>query len=81
MDYRIIREIMKNQTSHTIKNLFVIVLLLLTGYVQANDAPPGFDDDVPDNPAAPIDSWIIPMVVLALLIMYYYNKNTKRSGI
>jgi hypothetical protein len=70
---------MKNQTSHTIKNLFVIVLLLLTGYVQAN--PPGFEDDVPDNPAAPIDSWIIPMVVLALLIMYYYNKNTKRSGI
>jgi hypothetical protein len=70
---------MKNQTSHTIKNLFVIVLLLLTEYVQAN--PPGFDDDVPDNPAAPIDSWIIPMVVLALLIMYYYNNNTKRSGI
>ena len=69
---------MKNQTSHTIKNLFVIVLLLLTGYVQAN--PPGFDDDVPDNPAAPIDSWIVPMLLAAIVLMYViYKRNFKKS--
>jgi hypothetical protein len=69
---------MKNQTSHTIKNLFVVVLLLLTGYVQAN--PPGFEDDVPDNPVAPIDSWIAPMFVVAVLLLYYYNKRIKCSS-
>jgi hypothetical protein len=69
---------MKNQTSHTIKNLFVIALLLLTGYVQAN--PPGFDDDVPDNPAAPIDSWIAPMLLAAIVLMYImYKRNLKKS--
>jgi hypothetical protein len=69
---------MKNQTSHTIKNLFVIVLLLLTEYVQAN--PPGFEDDVPDNPAAPIDSWIAPMLLAAIVLMYVmYKRNLKKS--
>jgi hypothetical protein len=40
-----------------------------------------FEGDPGDEPAAPIDQWIIPMVVLALVIMYYYNKKTKHSEI
>ncbi len=68
---------MKKQTNQTIKYHLVIVLLLLTGYVQAN--PPGFDDDVPDNPAATIDSWIVLMMVLAIILIYY-NKITKSSS-
>lgn len=39
-------------------------------------AQPGFDDgdDVVDVPAAPIDEWIFPMVLLGVAIIFYYTK-------
>ena len=55
---------------------------LITTSAFAND--PGFPGDPntdPGQPVAPIDQWIIPMVVQALVIMYYYNKKTKHSEI
>jgi hypothetical protein len=33
-----------------------------------------FEDDVEDVPAAPIDDWIFPMVLLGIAMMVYYTK-------
>lgn len=43
-------------------------------------AQPGFDDgdDVVDVPAAPIDVWVYPMLVVGILLVYIvYKKNKK----
>lgn len=64
---------MKKLNRTTIKYQFVVTLLFLAQFVQAQ---PGFDygDDVVDVPAAPIDEWIFPMVLLGIAMMVYYTK-------
>ena len=74
MDCRLIKEVlMKKLNRTTIKYQFVVTLLFLAQFVQAQ---PGFDDgdDVVDVPAAPIDDWIFPMVLLGIAMMVYYTK-------
>jgi hypothetical protein len=74
MDCRLIKEaLMKKLNSTTIKYQFVVIVLFLAQFVQAQ---PGFDDgdDVVDVPAAPIDDWIFPMVLLGIAMMVYYTK-------
>jgi hypothetical protein len=74
MDCRLIKEVlMKKLNRTTIKYQFVVTLLFLAQFVQAQ---PGFDDgdDVVDVPAAPIDEWIFPMVLLGIAMMVYYTK-------
>ncbi|MCR9181681.1 MAG: hypothetical protein NXH73_02040 [Flavobacteriaceae bacterium] len=40
-----------------------------------------FDDDVDDStPAAPIDHWIIPMIVIGLLLIFYYFKKSQKPA-
>ena len=74
MDCRLIKEaLMKKLNRTTIKYQLVVTLLFLAQFVQAQ---PGFDDgdDVVDVPAAPIDEWIFPMVLLGIAMMVYYTK-------
>ena len=74
MDCRLIKEaLMKKLNSTRIKYQFIVIVLFLTEFVQAQ---PGFDDgdDVVDVPAAPIDDWIFPMVLLGIAMMVYYTK-------
>lgn len=64
---------MKKLNSTTIKYQFVVTVLFVTQFLQAQ---PGFDDgdDVEDVPVAPIDDWIFPMVLLGIVMMVYYTK-------
>lgn len=74
MDCRLIKEVlMKKLNRTTIKYQLVVIVLFLAQFVQAQ---PGFDDgdDVVDVPAAPIDEWIFPMVLLGIAMMVYYTK-------
>lgn len=40
---------------------------------------PGFEDDVVDVPAAPIDQWVLPMIVLGIAMRYYFMKKKKQA--
>lgn len=81
MDSRINKNrTMKLLSINHIKWQIAFVFLFINQLVQADDFL-DFLDDAEDIPPAPIDQWIIPMVVLALLIMYYYNKKTQYSEI
>jgi hypothetical protein len=73
MDCRLIKEaLMKKLNRTTIKYQLVVIVLFLTQFVQAQ---PGFEsDDVEDVPAAPIDDWIFPMVLLGIAMIVYYMK-------
>ena len=63
---------MKKLNRTTIKYQLVVIVLFLTQFVQAQ---PGFEsDDVEDVPAAPIDDWIFPMVLLGIAMIVYYMK-------
>jgi hypothetical protein len=74
MDCRLIKEaLMKRLNNNSIKYQLILTFLFLAQFVQAQ---PGFDDgdDVVDVPAAPIDEWIFPMVLLGIAIIVYYTK-------
>lgn len=74
MDCRLIKEVlMKKLNRTTIKYQFVVIVLFVTQLLQAQ---PGFDDgdDVVDVPAAPIDEWIFPMLLLGIAIIIYHTK-------
>ena len=63
---------MKKLNRTTIKYQLVVIVLFLAQFVQAQ---PGFEsDDVEDVPAAPIDEWIFPMVLLGIAMIVYYTK-------
>ena len=64
---------MKRLNNNSIKYQLILTFLFLAQFVQAQ---PGFDDgdDVVDVPAAPIDEWIFPMVLLGIAIIVYYTK-------
>ena len=58
---------MKNRTK--IQYAIVIALLQIQSiFAQA----PVFDDDVQDVPAAPINDWIIPAIVVMIVMVYFY---------
>lgn len=63
---------MKKLNRNRIQYQLVVIVLFLSQFVQAQ---PGFDDgdDVVDVPAAPIDEWIFPMVLLGIAMMVYYT--------
>ena len=78
MDCRIIiLENMKNSNHSAIRYQFLLVLLFLVQFAQAN--PPVFDDDVDDVAPAPIDDWILPMAIIGIVVMYYFIKKKRQS--
>ena len=74
MDCRLIKEaLMKRLNNNSIKYQLILIFLFLAQFVQAQ---PGFEDgdDVVDVPAAPIDEWVFPMVLLGIAMIVYYTK-------
>ena len=54
--------------------IYTLLFCMLSLVVNAQDPGfPGGDDD-PGTPAAPIDDWIFPMVLLGIAMMVYYTK-------
>lgn len=51
------------------KYQLALVLVFLTQIIQAQT---GFGDDVEDVPAAPINDWIIPAIVVMIVMVYFY---------
>jgi hypothetical protein len=71
---------MKNSNHSAIRYQFLLVLLFLVQFAQAN--PPGFGDggdDVEDVAPAPIDDWILPMAIIGIVVMYYFIKKKRQS--
>ena len=59
--------------------IFIFTMLTLPVFAQDEDDP-GFPVEDPGSPAASIDSWILPMMLLGLVFMfYYYKKQHKQS--
>jgi hypothetical protein len=69
---------MKNSNHSEIRYQFLLVLLFLVQFAQAQ---PGFDDgdDVNDAVPAPIDDWILPMAIIGIAVMYYFIKKKRQS--
>jgi hypothetical protein len=68
---------MKKLNCNNIKYQLLLTLVILTQFVQAQ---PSFDDgdDVQDVPAAPIDDWIIPMIIIVLVMVFFYFKKENK---
>jgi hypothetical protein len=64
---------MKKSNHSAIRYQFLLVLLFLVQFAQAQ---PTFDDgdDVNDAVPAPIDDWILPMMLLGVGIVFFYLK-------
>jgi len=68
---------MKKVNHSAIRYQFLLVLLFLVQFAQAN--PPVFEDDVEDVAPAPIDDWILPMAIIGIVVMYYFIKKKRQS--
>ncbi len=63
--------------SKFIKTIITISFVL---YATVAIAQEGFEEDVPDiTPAAPIDDWVIPVFLIAIVMMYFYLKKQKNA--
>lgn len=72
---------MKNRIINNLKNsrLFSLLAFLLAA-VGANAQPPFPDDVVDVPPPAPVDGWIIPVVILSLILgCYIIRKRIKEN--
>lgn len=58
--------------------IFTIALCALAS--QPLYSQPLFVDGVDDTPAAPIDDWIIPMIVIGVLLIFYYYKKSQKPA-
>jgi hypothetical protein len=70
---------MKKVNHSAIRYQFLLGILFLVQFTQAN--PPVFDDgdDVNDAVPAPIDDWILPMAIIGIAVMYYFIKKKRQS--
>ena len=59
--------------------IYLIVFNLMSVAAMAND--PGFpsEEDPGQQPAAPIDDWILPMAIIGIVVMYYFIKKKRHS--
>lgn len=62
-----------------IKDLTRILLLVFLFASQFLAAQPGFDDDVVDEPAAPINTYLIYLGIIALGIAFYVINKKKNK--
>ena len=70
---------MKFQNNSVYKRIFSFLLIFISSI--SSIKAQGFDDDVIDNPApaAPIDNWVMPMLLLGILLMFYFYKKRQTS--
>jgi len=64
---------MKNIKKYQISLMYILFLVVHTA--QSQDF--GFEDDVQDVPAAPIDNWVAPAVFITILLVFLYQKKLK----
>jgi hypothetical protein len=70
MDGSITNSIKMKMITHNLKYKYIYAIVFLIGNFNvlfAQDEP-AFDDNVIDNPAAPIDNYVLPMLVIAIII-------------
>jgi hypothetical protein len=60
--------------------IYLMVFNLMTIAAMAQDPGFPFEGDPGEDPAAPIDDYIIPMAILGIALMYYFI-NKKRVGV
>ena len=58
--------------------LMVFNLMSIAAMAQQDPGFP-FGEDPGEDPAAPIDQWILPMAVLGIAVMFYYMKRKRQS--
>ena len=63
-------------TNNLSLKVYLLVFHLLSFAAMAQDEDPGFPAEDPGTPTAPIDSWILPMFVVGIIMMYYFYKKT-----
>jgi hypothetical protein len=60
--------------------IYLMVFNLMSIAAMANDPGFPFEEDPGEDPALPIDHWILPMVIIGIAVMYYFiNKKRVRS--
>lgn len=75
MDNRVVPILKTNTMKNIYKRIIVVLLFVISNLVQAQvtPSPPGFGDDVEDT--VPIDIWLVPMLIIAVLMVYCFYKN------
>jgi hypothetical protein len=70
MDGSITKIIKMKMISHNLKHNYIYAIVLLLSNFTALFAQdlPVFDETIDDNTAAPIDNYVLPMLVLAIII-------------
>ena len=60
--------------------IYTLLFCMLSLVVNAQD--PGFPgENDPGTPAAPIDEWIFPMVLLGIVMIVYYSKKKQPTKV
>jgi hypothetical protein len=60
--------------------MIVFNLMSFAAMAQDFDDPDfPFGGDPGEDPAAPIDDWILPMAIIGIAVMYYFIKKKRQS--
>ena len=59
--------------------IYLMVFNLMSVAAMANDPGFPFEEDPGEDPAAPIDDWILPMAIIGIVVMYYFVKKKRQS--
>jgi hypothetical protein len=70
---------MKNINFKNIPFKIILAFLFVTPWVQAESGL-GFDDDVQDVPATPINDYIIPAIILMILFVFYTIRKYQKKA-
>jgi hypothetical protein len=57
--------------------IYLMVFNLMSIAAMANDPGFPFEEDPGEDPALPIDHWILPMVIIGIAVMYYFIKKKR----
>lgn len=66
---------MRTTHMNNVKYHLIVVLLFLTQLIQAQTE---FADNVEDVPAAPIDEWALPMLIIGIMVMLFYCRKQQQ---
>ena len=71
---------MKTVNTPKIKIYLMVFYLVSIAAMAQQDPGFPFEEDPGEDPAAPIDQWILPMVIIGIAVMYYFiQKRRVRS--
>ena len=72
---------MKTVNTLQFKIYLIVFNLMSIAAMAQNFDDPGFpmNNDPGQQPAAPIDDWILPMAIIGIVVMYYFIKKKRQS--